>query len=449
MTRIEDQLRDYYAARARAIGPDDIRHSVRLAPGRSRPWLRALPRRSLFAPLAAAAAVVAVAITAVTLGSAVHSDQSPAGAPQLPAGGQSTLPAGQQSVAQLVSAGVIPPRFVTLTSNGDPHSVPSYAVVRSTATGARLATIQPSVPHGTIVAVTGAADDRTFVLAEEKSPLPRGDSLDIQHGSFFLLHLRSDGTPQTLTRLPITAPDGVDGLALSADGTKLAMGIRLDTSSEIRVYSVATGTVRTWSAGGSGFVAEGLLGSQDAASISWAADGRHLLFQWMDDKYVFHERLLDTSLGGSSLLADSRLVLTPPVLDQSPLCQGDIIVTPDRSAVICPGYIAKGSSDAGGGTVFFREYSTATGKVLRQLGTWTYAHSDWLLIDALWTNASGSVIIGFMPKASPVQTSPTNGPTPNPGVTPTPPPGNRPSLGVIIGQTFTPLDLPGVTNGVW
>src|SRR5207302_10914146 len=140
-------------------------------------------------------------------------------------------------------------------------------------------------------------------------------------GSFFLLHLRSDGTQQMLTRLPITAPDGVNGLALSADGTKLAMGIRLDTSSEIRVYSLATGAVRTWSAGGSGFVAEGMMGPQDAASISCAADGRHLLFQWVDDKYVFHERLLDTSLGGSSLIADSRLLLTPPVLHHPLLCQ--------------------------------------------------------------------------------------------------------------------------------
>jgi hypothetical protein len=116
------------------------------------------------------------------------------------------------------------------------------------------------VPHGTIVAVTGAADDRTFVRTEEQLPLERGISLNIHRGSFFLLRLRADGTRQSLTKLPVTAPDGVNSLALSADGTKLAMGARLDagTGNRIRVYSLATGAVRTWSAGGSGFFAEGL-----------------------------------------------------------------------------------------------------------------------------------------------------------------------------------------------
>jgi hypothetical protein len=445
MTRVEDRLRHYYAARARTVEHDAIRDGVRLAPGRSRPGPGALSARSWFAPLAAATAVVAVAVTAVTLGGAVHPEQSPAGAPSLPADGQSTLPAGKHSVAQLVSAGVIPPYLITITANGDPRVVPSYAVVRATATGARLATIQPSVPHGTIVAVTAAADDRTFVLAEEKLPLPDTDSLDIQHGSFFLLHLRSDGTAETLTKLPITADDGVTSLALSADGTELAMGITVDTTSEVKVYTLATGAVRTWSA--TGLAAEGQLGPQDAASMSWAADGRHLLFGWMDALNV-NERLLDTSLGGSSLIADSRLVVTfPGRVGQFGPCQGDIIITPDGSAIICPGMTVQSPTGDGPQTVFFREYSTATGKVIRQLATWTYAHTDWFLLDAFWSNPSGSVIIGVIPKAS--QISPVTGPTPDPAVTPSPPAGSNPRIGVISGQTFTPLDLPGVTNGVW
>ncbi|MBV9447983.1 MAG: hypothetical protein JO345_19030 [Streptosporangiaceae bacterium] len=438
MTMIEDRLRDYYAARARAIEPEDIRHIVPLPQDSPRRRLKALPRPALLAPLAAAAAVAAVAVTAATLSGTVRPGQSPA-APMT----ASSLPAGARSVAQLVSAGVIPPHFVTLAANGDPRSVPSYAVVRATATGARLATIQPSAPDGTIVAVTGATDDRTFVLAEEKSPLDSAYSLNLHHGSFYLLKLRSDGTVKTLTHLPITPPDGLNSLALSADGTKLATGFRLADSSGIRVYTLATGAVRTWSDGGGGFVAEGMLGRQDAASVSWAADGRHLLFQWVDTAYVFHERLLDTSLGGSGLLADSRLVLTMP--GQSLNCQGDVIITPDGSAAICPG-LTGGEGDE---TVFFREYSTATGKVIGQLGTWTYGHTDQFLLDALWTNPSGSVIIGVIPKASQPQTSPSTGPAPIPDVTPSPPPGSTPRIGVIIGQTFTPLDLTGITNGVW
>ena len=443
MTRIEDRLRDYYTARAQTVGPDAIRRAAPLPPRRSRPRLPVLPRPSLLAPLAAAAAVVAVAVAAAALGSAIHSGNSPEQT-------TSSLPAGGQSVAQLVSARVIPPRFITITSNGDPHLAPSDAVVRATATGARLATIRPSMPHGTIVAVTSAADDRTFVLAEENLPLASRAALNIDHGSFFLLHLRADGTQETLTKLPITAVDGINGFALSADGTKLAMAIRLQASSEIRVYTLATGAVRTWSAGGSGFVGDGMLGSEDAASVSWAADGRHLLFNWMDSTQNTDERLLDTSLGGPSLMADSRLTLTiPSHVGQPLLCQGDMTITPDGSAVICPGLTVTGSLDEGNQTVFFREYSTATGKVARQLATWTYTHTDWFLLGALWTNPSGSVIIGVVPKSSQNQTEPTTGPTPTPSATPSPPPGSSPRIGVIIGQTFTPLDLPGVTNGVW
>lgn len=411
MTRIEDRLRDYYTARAAAVAPEDIPHSVRP---------RVSPRRARFAPLAAAAAVVAVAITAVVLGNVIHRGNSPAGTAPAPADGK--------PVAQLVSSGVIPPRFITITA-GD-------AVVRSTATGARLATIQPSVPHGTIVAVTAGADDRTFVLAEQKLPLRGGAALSIDQGSFFLLHLRSDGTQETLTKLPIAAPDGVNGMALSADGTELAMAVRLAASSEVRVYTVATGAVRTWSATGSGFVGDGMLGPDDAASISWAADGRHLLFSWMDGLNA-NERLLGTSLGGSSLMADSRLVLTiPGRAGRAVLCQGDMIITPDGSAVICPGLTDQ--------TIFFREYSAATGKVIRQLGTRAYGQINWFMLDALWTNPSGSVIIGVIPAPGSGQTGP------NPSVTPTsPPPGSDPRIGVVIGQSFTPLDLPGVTSGIW
>jgi len=438
MTRIEDRLRDYYEVRARAVEADAIRPSVRPAPGRSRalPRLRTLPRRTLVAPLAAAAAVAAVSITAVALGSANHPGQTP---PSLPAGGK--------SIAQLVSAGVIPPRFVTITADGGS----SYAAVRSTATGARLATIRPSVPHGTIVAVTGAADDRTFVLAEQKLPVTRTASLNIDHGSFFLLRLRSDGTREALTELPVNAGDGVNAMALSADGTKLAIASRLDSgSAELRVYTLATGAVRTWSAGGSGFVGDGLGGPDDAASVSWAADGRHLLFNWVGKTTDEYERLLDTSLGGSSLLADSRLVLTIPSPVGQPLfCQGDVVITPDGSALICPGLTERDPANSNDDTVFFREYSTATGKAVRQLGAWTFYHTDQFRLGALWTNSSGSVIIGVIPTPSQSQSGPTAGPTPDPDVTPSPPPGSSPRIGVIIGGTFTPLGLPGVTSGVW
>lgn len=414
MTRIDDRLRDYYAARASAVGPETIRDSIRLPAARPRSRLTA------FAPLAAAAAVMAIVITAIAIGSVLHTGRSSGVTTGM------TPSPGQRSVAELVAAGVIPPRFVTITATGDPDVSPSYATVRSTATGSVLATIRPSLPHGTIVAVTGAADDRTFVLAEQKLPVAPRASLSIEHGALFLLRLRSDGTVRTLARLPVTADDAVNGLALSADGTRLAMSARplaRPGVSEIQVYTLATGARRTWSQNeGDGVLADGTQDA-DAAAISWAADGRHLLFNWAGSN--MDVRLLDTSAAGSSLIAASRLVVRIPTPAGRALpCQGDLVITPDGSAVICPGVTEHGESDS----IFFREYSTATGKVVRQLGNWTY-HTGRFVLNALWTNLSGSVIIGVIPK---------------PGAIP-----DGPSIGVIIGNTFTPLHAPGVTSGVW
>ncbi len=59
----------------------------------------------------------------------------------------------------------MPPYFVTLT--------PTDAVVHLTVSGASVATIRPSLPGGTIVAVTAAGDDRTFVLGRA-GPGPQG-----------------------------------------------------------------------------------------------------------------------------------------------------------------------------------------------------------------------------------------------------------------------------------
>ena len=105
-------------------------------------------------------------------------------------------------------------------------------MVRATATGATLATIKLSVAHGTIVAVTAAADDRTFVLDE--TPYAIGGNTEYGPRTFYLLRLNADGHVQSLSRLPMSVPGGqmMTGLALSPDGSKLAMAVVPDPTRE-------------------------------------------------------------------------------------------------------------------------------------------------------------------------------------------------------------------------
>jgi hypothetical protein len=105
-----------------------------------------------------------------------------------------------------------------------------------------------------------------------------------------------------------------------------------------------------------------------------------------------------------------------------PTClQQDSIITLDGSRVVC-GAIAAAKTkitvpagDKRGAVTEFREYSTATGKITRILGNWKFASVGDLSVEVLWSNPSGSVLIGVIPNAG----------------------GGR--VGVISGNTFTPL----------
>jgi hypothetical protein len=82
-----------------------------------------------------------------------------------------------------------------------------------------------------------------------------------------------------------------------------------------------------------------------------------------------------------------------------------------------------------GAVTEFREYSAATGKITRILGQWRFASVGALSVEVLWSNPSGSVLIGVIPNAA----------------------GGR--VGVIRGDTFSPLpaQVAGVSalTGTW
>lgn len=517
MNTIEERVRAATRAAADTVPPDSVPplrlRSAHLARSRwdSRSFASLWAPR--LAPVAAALAVVTVAIAMVVVGRNVS--QTGTG-PGSGSSGPGQMVAGPPA-SSYVASGLVPRYYVTIESHGNPNLNPSYAVVRATATGAAVATIQPAIPHGTIVAVTFAADDQRFVLDEQ--PWTPAES-DFAPRTFYMYRLDSSGHPGRGAKLRLSVPRGelMTGFALSPGADKLAIAVEPDNVKsepdleEIRLYNLPGSTPRIWSAQGAvGF------GGDDARSLSWADNGRTLAFDWTADGPGIQVgvRLLNTDTGGGNLLADSRpavsllnqrsLVPVPvpsstaspgfvsspgqPLVSASGLasappsptpgsalaspapgpslaspapgptlaspppertlvssgtettlvtpatlpygisgkplaCQEDSILTPDGSVIICgaietlktilkaTGKSLTVNSDVETG---FLEYSTATGKVTRILGHWRFDNVN-DSIDVLWTNSSGSVLIGVIPSAH----------------------GNG-RVGIISGNQFTPL----------
>jgi hypothetical protein len=448
MNTIEDRIRAAANAAADTVPPDGVpplRLPPELGSRRSRSARGGWARR--LTPLAAAVAVVVVVVSVVGIGRTMH---SPAGRAPAATAGPGPVVAGPP-ISSYVTSGQVPPYYVSLISR-DPTYYPYYAVVKATVSGKTLATIQPSVAHGSILAVTAEADGRTFVLDEQRF----GDSQPFDTRTFYEFRLSSSGQPGPLTRLPMTVPNGqlLTGMALSPDGSKLAITVEPDNNKKepnlttVSVYTLATGTVRTWT--GNGTIGTG---ADDARSLSWTADGRTLAFDWQDAVGTrvgvaagtpTRVWLLDLGARGTNLIADSRQAVSllpqpfpgepSAAVPPRPMCQQDSIITPDGSTVVCSAIAAVAPKiTAGdlkrGAVTNYREYSAATGKLVRVLGDWTFRSVGAIAVNVLWSNASGSVLIGVIPDAG------------------------FGRAGVIRGNTFTPLPAQAVSApilaGTW
>lgn len=463
---IEERVRAATRAAGDTVAPDSV-PPLRLRskrPFRFRSGSRSLAsvwtRR--LAPLAAAVAVIAVAVAVVTVGHAVNHHSGGTAASSVAPGPVKIGP----PLSSYIASGRVPKYYLSVESIGNPSFNPSYAVVRDTATGQSPGAWTPADGQ-TVVAVTAAADDQTFVA--DVQPFARGGgSQSTEPRTFYTLVLsRTTGIVERVNRLAMSVPAGqlMTGFALSPDGKKLA--IALEPASEtpgpnltkVKVITLATGAVRTWTA-------DGLIGfgPDDAKSLSWTGNDRTLAFDWesSDGGTQTGVWLLDVAKGGSSLLADSREALT--VIDQAlgtstpvpspsvpvvrptsspasgsaspvatrPMCQEDSIITPDGSTIVCGAIkavnqVIKPPSQGGlqrGAETEYLEWSAAGGEVTRVLGHWTFGSVGVLSAGVLWSNASGSVLIGWIPDSR----------------------GGR--VGVISGNEFTPL--PGTfLNDAW
>jgi hypothetical protein len=385
MNAIGQRLRAAMRETAEEITPDGI-PPLRLPPGRpGRAWAGGVPRWRWLAPVGAAVAVVAVVAAALALASGPSRSGSRA----------AVMPGSVPSYS-----GSVPPYYVALdvTGNGDccrsglPYSPVTTAVVRATATGTALATITPPRPYGTFIGVTAAADDRTFVLAAvQLTPLPYTEA---PSAGFFLLRIDpANPVPSArarLTPLPITVRPqgaGVSGLALSPDGSKLAIAeALLGAPPALHVVILATGAERVWAAttGGPTF-GPGTTGEP----LSWAQDERTLAFVSAGTQV----RLLNTAAAGSSLLASSRLVVSAPEGDLSPYWQQVMITGDGQTITAVIEIVAEGKN---GHVTSVRQelvtFSAQTGQLLHVLNR-IPVYGNYNYEQVLWASPTGQALI--------------------------------------------------------
>jgi hypothetical protein len=390
----EERLRAATRAAADTVPPGSA-PPLRLPAGpegrRLRAWFQGgrLRRRrpAALTPLAAAAAVIVVLAAAVAV-TVAHSQP----------GHHAAGPPGHHEslLAQL------PPYYLTQAGDG-PLGNATHVQVRATPTGKVLATVRPPRPYTVFSQVSAAGDGHEFVLLASRwrSKMKSGyEDWFTTANKFFLLRFDPHTHVPMLTALPIPLPADVlgtlTGVALSPGGLKLAVAWhrprRARTGAEIQVFNLVTGAVKTWTWPGGQPIVIRIPGAGQV--LSWAEDGT-LAFQQRTESSA-QVRLLDTNGPGGSLQADSRQVLAWPGNDfqygRSVVTGVNVLLTPSGSRLVTATVtITRHPLTA---VMSFTEYSTRTGRVVRQLGTWTL-HNLWPEgnRDVLWTNASGSTLI--------------------------------------------------------
>jgi hypothetical protein len=409
--RVEERVRAATRARAglvRQVRPLELPDEL---PARGRRGRRARPTRDFRhwlnwgAPLAAAAVVIALAVVLVLLRQAPVPPSHPAAPTSTP-----SVPAS------------VPRYYVVLASMDGVVG----AVVADDRTGRKVTAVPP--PHGqAFTGVTGAADDRTFVVSSY-------DNAKAEM-TWYLLRIAPGGAfPAVLTPLPIAPLRAqVKGLALTQDGHTLAVMFDGSSGVQLSTYSVSSGALLgSWHTSTTYWIlrADGA----NAYGLSWLADGRHIAFRF--DAYAKNStthlvtvRTLDVAAAGHDLLANSRLDLQLPLSDTRPepteQCFSSL-ATPDGSSVICgtASVTVQAHSGCSGTPSSFDRYSTAAGQFLRALYLSSSCSGGAAV--PLWTDASASQVIGLIQG-----TATAHGP-------------GAPVLGLIMAENFTPFPDLGV-----
>ena len=359
---IEDRLHDFTRAIDAAMSPvRPLDLTPAAEPKTARPaWRRAYGGHrwpALLVPLGAAVTVVAVAAALIVIRDFPRVGTRPAG---VAASAPSPAGSGPAGSGPATDPEALPAYFAALSHphagmpgpNGGMSTTPppDPVVVGETRTGRVLATVPPAA-GATFVGVTGAADDRTFVL----DAMPRqGDPTAVGPRTWYLLRFTPGAAqPAHLVKLAIpsiAALDVIEGIALSPDGAKLAV-FSQDTGGPavglftLRVYRVANGAlVRGWSGTGAYHGSYGYGSAappDDNRTLSWTADGRRLAFAYRSSTGPdpsLYLRMVDLTRPGQDLFADSTVILKIAVsatTGKSAIWCESLAITGDGQTAVC------------------------------------------------------------------------------------------------------------------
>jgi hypothetical protein len=271
--------------------------------------------------------------------------------------GPGPVVAGPRPPGLLLAAAVLSPPPARAAVAGMPryyvtvnHFRP-VAAVRDSVTGKVLTTVAlPRRIDPKASQIAAAGDGRTFVLALLSFPQTR----------FYWLRVTDGGHSARLTALnaaPLPPGEYADGIAVSPDGSKLAVAIQRSGGQHgaVEVVSLATGATRTWTTERPGI----------PASVSWA-DERRLGFFWEGTGAAQGSSglwELNTVASGHGLLSGRRIV---PAETGGDTIQ-DAQLTMAGTAIAAVSY--NGTSHVAQGTVVggIVELSAQTGRPLRTL----------------------------------------------------------------------------------
>jgi hypothetical protein len=405
VSALEDRLRRDLRAESGQITPDSL-PDLRLLARRAHPRGAPPPWLAWAKPLAAAAAVIAVIAGALAVSRTIQ------GQPPVPG-----IPPDYASAPAYYAYGVQGDLY-SYVSHGTQSGASvqgRYIKVRATSTGALLATVSPPKPYNDFSVLTGAANGRAFVFGAMRywqrnaGPSPRLAARNQTTPMvFLLLRITAGGHVQLSTlSLPETlTPQQGPSVALSPDGTRLAVAFSRGTSAVVQVITLGSGQVRTW--------------EQPRASWrpsvpgrgAWTGNGRTLLvgeepgtFFPPTGPVMRHPMstsrvlLLDTNAPGGGPPAGQVLVLHAPAGKVAPTA---VFLAPDGVTLI--GTVPTdqpGGSSAGALAV----YSARTGSLLRTLAAWQWpgvsippGRGGFPRQQVAWSNVSGSQLIVLQPR---------------------------------------------------
>jgi hypothetical protein len=393
VSSLEDEIRD--ALRSQAAWLQEVRplsltpadqHELRAVPPASRArWLRGWR-----APAAAAAVILLVAATLVTLKSLQNEHAAPVA-----------------SRGTVVGPPGTPRYYVSLGPAGRTGKQRGWGITASDArTGQAIGTIP--LPQGEALsgAVSGAADDRTFAVTASIGQTPiSGDISRTVFGPALweMVHIHpGSGDPVQVTKLPITsaAAGRVSAIGLSGDGTELAAVSVAGQSYTLRVYAVATGRLRhSWSA----TIVTPRSDPDPVTDLSWVGDSTVAFAVTYNPRVREEVRTVDIGAAGTGLLTDSRVVWSQYV----PGPRGDVYQESTPQACSTPFLTGNGKTVVCGASTYsardkrltatWLAYPLATptrprviGRIIQPKDVSSFTPPN----SVEWTNAAGTEVIG-------------------------------------------------------